>query len=479
MAGARTQGAGRGVNWGAYGNIVSALLEGGRAQAQGIAQFGAGVGGAIGNYRQEKRQDAAAKAEADYRAQRDATEQSRWEATHRLSLAQFGALQADRIRDDQRQDQRLGLDLEQEKRQQAEFDQNRIKTKVDALSKVREVWEYQAALARETGQESEYAKALEKLKSIDAGFDALAAQLSAGMQPPAPAPQAPPQAMAPAPVGEISPAPAVDFGGEDGAQREFGRFMRQANAGWDGDFANIDAATKVGAVVKSFIDEQDQYASKQPKNRLGIARIEQARRLKELAVTYYGEIMAGLQGEKQQRKQEFDEAIRGGNPLEAARAIGDEGRMISVVDAQNRQQAEFKDKTAREEAAKVEAEAKRVREQEARVESAIKSVRKTERKVDRPANETAADRVYRIKSGLPQPMEKVAEEGYWLEDMDTEDMGVVLSLPDRTSPEQRAAVRKELERRGQDADLVALQELAKRLGRNPTDDEAKAVIGAR
>ena len=105
MAGARTQGVGRGVRWDAFGNIASLLARAGQAKGEGYASLGAGIGGgisALGANRRQAKRDADLLAERQeeraYRRGRDETQDRQWQASFDLNKSNVEA-------DNRRQDE--------------------------------------------------------------------------------------------------------------------------------------------------------------------------------------------------------------------------------------------------------------------------------------------------------------------------------------------------------------------------------------
>lgn len=148
MAGARTQGVGRGVRWDAFGNIASLLARAGQARGEGYAALGAGIGGGINafgaNKRQEKRDAQAAserEAERGYRAGRDQVEDARYQEGMALRRAEFDFSKSDREADNRRQD---ALAMMAEKHREAETQRiiKQAETNVEGqeLDRLMKVW---------------------------------------------------------------------------------------------------------------------------------------------------------------------------------------------------------------------------------------------------------------------------------------------------------------------------------------------------
>lgn len=96
MAGARTQGVGRGVNWGAFGAMGQQYAEIGRTVERGSSALGEGlgrglsaIGGAIERKKVRQQQAAERQQERDYRAGRDAVQDARYEESNREQNALF------------------------------------------------------------------------------------------------------------------------------------------------------------------------------------------------------------------------------------------------------------------------------------------------------------------------------------------------------------------------------------------------------
>lgn len=153
MAGARI-GPISGVNWAAYGNVASLIMQAAEASARGSAALGAGIGGglqSLGQGIQRGRERREARAE---RQEARADSQARWEA-------EFGYRQQRDAADDTRADLRLSMDA---------VNNERIRTQgeIELLNRLMETSTQKATLADQTGNVAGLQAALAEVETLGA-----------------------------------------------------------------------------------------------------------------------------------------------------------------------------------------------------------------------------------------------------------------------------------------------------------------------
>lgn len=157
MAGARI-GPISGVNWAAYGNVASLIMQAAEASARGSAALGAGIGGglqSLGQGIQRGRERREARAE---RQEARADSQARWEA-------EFGYRQQRDAADDARADRRLAMDSAN-----IDEDNERIRTQgeIELLNRLIETSAKKATLADQAGNVPGLQAALAEIETLSA-----------------------------------------------------------------------------------------------------------------------------------------------------------------------------------------------------------------------------------------------------------------------------------------------------------------------
>lgn len=183
MAGARTQGVGRGVRWDAFRSIASLLVEAGRAAGEGYSNLGAGIGqgaAALGAKMENRRRDALERQEREglraearaeresersYRRERDSVLDSRWLAEQDQEAVDRQVAAANAMRDDQRADAGLALEQGREDRVAAE---GRVSLLSGILARTQSVQESALGLDPEDPAAPQAMQAAEQARSIQA-----------------------------------------------------------------------------------------------------------------------------------------------------------------------------------------------------------------------------------------------------------------------------------------------------------------------